>query len=88
MLIFILGIMDILAGLSIFMLGSSLGPPVVWFFVLYLVAKSLPYLRSIASIIDIVVAIVFVFAILGYVNVFTYIGVLWLLQKGIISFLT
>jgi len=70
------------------MLGSSLGPPVVWFFVLYLVAKSLPYLRSIASIIDIVVAIVFVFAILGYVNVFTYIGVLWLLQKGIISFLT
>lgn len=86
MIVILLGILDILAGISIFALKFSWGAPIVWFFVMYLIAKSLPFLKSVASIIDIIVACIFIFGILGQWNILTYLGALWLIQKGIVSF--
>ncbi|MSR86496.1 hypothetical protein EXS74_03825 [Candidatus Woesearchaeota archaeon] len=87
MIVFILGLLDILAGLSIFTLGFSWGPVLISFLVLYLLAKSLPFITSPASIVDISVALVFIIAILGYSNtILNAICAIWLIQKGVVSF--
>ncbi len=86
MIILLLGLLDILTGLSIFTLNFSWGPTLVWFFVLCLIGKSLISLKSIAGIIDLLVAFIFIAAILGHTGILTYIGVVWLIQKGIVSF--
>jgi len=86
MIVILLGLLDILAGLSIFTLKFSWGQSLVTFLIIGLVAKSLISIKSFASIIDLIVACIFIAAILGQVNILTYIGVIWLLQKGIISF--
>ena len=87
MIVIILGILDILAGLSIFTLKFTWGATLVWFFTLYLIGKSLPFFKSIASILDMLVAAVFVFTIMGYAYpLVTILSALWLIQKGIVSF--
>lgn len=86
MLIHLLGLLDIFAGLSIFLLPTP-WEGLVWFAVFYLVAKSLLSLRSLASIVDLAVAILFVVALLGHTTPLVYIGTVWLVQKGVISFL-
>lgn len=86
MIVWILGILDILAGLSIFSLYFPWGTLVVWCFIFYLLAKSLPFIKSFASIVDIIVAIIFIVTILGYTGIWTYLGVIWLVQKGVASF--
>ncbi|MDP3728118.1 MAG: hypothetical protein Q8R18_01555 [bacterium] len=86
MIVIILGILDILAGLSIFTINFSWGPMFIGFCSLYLIAKSLPYLKSFASIMDIIVAGIFIFALLGYANtIISAIAALWLIQKGVVS---
>ena len=87
MIVLILGLLDILAGLSIFSLGFSWGPVVISFFGVYLIVKSLPTLKSIASITDLCVAVIFFAAVGGYSQaILSAISAIWLIQKGIISF--
>ena len=86
MIVILLGILDIISALSIFTLGFSWGPTFVWFSIVYLLIKSIPFIKSFASIIDIIVAIIFIVAILTHPSIITYIGSVWLIQKGIISF--
>ena len=86
MLIFLLGLLDIFAGLSIFLLQTS-WVSIIWLAVLYLVVKSIVSLKSLASIADLAVAILFVFALIGSSSPLVYIGTVWLVQKGVISFL-
>jgi len=88
MIVILLGILDIFAGLSIFTLHFTWGPALISFFIAYLTIKSLPFIKSIASIIDILVAGIFIFALLGYtIQLLNILGALWLIQKGIVSFL-
>lgn len=86
MIVILLGILDIFAGLSIFSLKLAWGPMLVTIFVIYLLGKSLLSLKSFASIIDIFTAILFIIAIFNGVTALTYVGTIWLIQKGIISF--
>ena len=87
MLVFILGVLDVLAGLSIFTLDFSWGSALITFFIVYLLAKSLPYITSPASIIDFFVAVVFIIALVGYSNsILNAVCAIWLIQKGIVSF--
>ncbi len=87
MIVIVLGILDILAGLSIFTLNFSWGPMLIGFFAIYLIIKSLPFLNSIASILDLCVAGVFVFALMGFAHTaLSALAALWLIQKGIFSF--
>ncbi len=85
MIILLLGILDIIAALSIFTLSFSWGTSFVWFSIIYLLIKSLPFIKSFASIIDILVAITFIVAVLTHPTLITYLGSIWLIQKGIVS---
>ena len=85
MIIFILGIMDILSAISLFGIKFSMGMSVAWVFFAYLLIKSILFIRSWSSVVDLIVAGLFLAAMLGWYNIFTAIGILWLLQKGIIS---
>ena len=86
MIVILLGILDIVAALSIFTINFSWGPVLISFSILYLLAKSLPYLKSFASIMDICVAGIFILALLGYANtIINALAALWLIQKGIMS---
>tara|TARA_Y100000310_G_C20377371_1_gene666374 strand:+ start:425 stop:739 length:315 start_codon:yes stop_codon:yes gene_type:complete len=85
MIIYILGILDILAGLSLFALRFEVGYFVAALFTIYLFLKSLVFIKSWPSYLDLAVVLLFVLAIVGNYNFFTYLGVLWLLQKGAFS---
>ena len=86
MIVILLGILDILAGLSIFTINFSWGPTLIGFSSLYLIIKSLPFLKSIASIIDICAAAVFIFALMDLAHTaLSALAALWLIQKGIFS---
>ncbi|HIH15776.1 MAG TPA: hypothetical protein HA360_04695 [Nanoarchaeota archaeon] len=86
MIVILLGILDIIAALSIFTINFSWGPVLISFSILYLLAKSLPFLKSFASIMDIIVAGIFILALLGYANtIINALAALWLIQKGIMS---
>jgi hypothetical protein len=87
MIVIILGIIDLLAAGVLFSLNFTTALiPLAWILTLILAVKSLMFLKSFASVIDLLVVIVFVFAILGITNVLTALGILWLIQKGIVSF--
>lgn len=85
MIVILLGILDIIAALSPFTLGFSWGSKFVTIAIIYLLIKSIPFIKSFASIVDILVAIVFIVAVLTQPSIITYIGSIWLIQKGIIS---
>ena len=87
MFIYILGILDILAGLSLFSLRFEVGYFLAAIFTIYLFLKAIVFIKNWASYIDLLVVILFIVAMLGSFNVLTYIGVLWLLQKGAFSLL-
>lgn len=87
MLLKILGMFDIISAAILFLLKYGVWEWVAWVCVVYIVAKSVFCIKSMASIGDLAAAGLFVAAIFGYYNILTYIAVLWLLQKGIVSFL-
>src|SRR3989338_4704877 len=65
MIVILLGILDIIAALSIFTINLSWGPVLISFSILYLLAKSLPFLKSFASIMDIKIGILDIIAALS-----------------------
>ena len=86
MLVFLLGILDILAGLSIFTVGFSWGTTLVLLSIFYLLIKSIPFITSPASMVDFSVAIVFIAALMGYFStLLNAICAIWLIQKGVVS---
>jgi hypothetical protein len=87
MIIYLLGILDILAGLSLFSLRFEVGYFIAALFTVYLFLKSLVFIKNWASYIDLIVVVLFIIALVGNFNFLTYIGVLWLLQKGAFSLL-
>ena len=87
MLMYIFGLLDLLSAATLLSLNWGYGTNVAWFCVAYLVLKAIPFIKDPASIIDILAAIVIVFAIFGIYGVVSYIAVLWLFQKALFSFL-
>ena len=81
----ILGVLDIIAALSLFLLKFSLAPWFAAIFAIYLLIKAVIFFRDFASIIDIFVVIIFVNALLGSFNILSWLAIIWLLQKGILS---
>lgn len=88
MIIKILGIFDILAAVSLFLLKWGLFVKFGWIILIILVLKSLPFIPDIASIVDLITAVFFVLAIYGYFFSFTFLFSVWLLQKGAFSVLS
>jgi len=80
MLLILLGLFDILAGLMLFTLKFKI-LSIAWFFVIYLMVKPILFV-DITSLIDLIAGIFIVLAIYGYYSIFTWILILWLIQKG------
>ncbi|MBU4502564.1 MAG: hypothetical protein KKA79_08250 [Nanoarchaeota archaeon] len=53
--------------------------------VIYLMIKGIMFFHNIVSLLDFGIAIVFILAIFGIYNVLTWIAIVWLLQKAILS---
>jgi hypothetical protein len=87
MVAFILGILDILGGISLFFARWDLLINVCWFATIFILIKSLVFIKSFASVVDIVAVILSILAMTDVMyNWVTYIVVIWWLQKGISSF--
>ena len=87
MIIYLLGILDFLAALSMILMKFKInfyGSV----FAGYLVVKGLVFIRNIASIVDIVCGAIFFYAIFtGNFSIAAYLAVIWLLQKSVLSFI-
>lgn len=85
MIMFLLGIVDLLAALSFLLYKwDILFFPL--FFAIYLIVKGLLFLNSITSIIDIIVGITFIVTMsIGYFGIISWLCIFWLVQKGIVS---
>ena len=87
-MIFLLGLLDIIAGLALLSLSfTDFFASLALVLAIYLLIKSLVFLKTFASIVDIIVVIFFFLAFADIYNIMTYLSVIWLLQKGILSFL-
>jgi hypothetical protein len=84
-MLFILGILDILAGVTLVILKFKVFS-LAWFFVAYLILKALIFFNPFGSLMDVISAILIVLAIFQIHNFITWLFVLWLLQKGVLSF--
>jgi hypothetical protein len=87
-LVFALGALDFSAAVILFLLKffPSLKLPAIAL-ALLIIIKSIIYFFDIASIVDIIAGIIIIVAAFGYYPLATYAIVIWLLQKGIRSFI-
>ncbi|MBI5872125.1 hypothetical protein HZB88_03495 [archaeon] len=87
MVVAILGIIDILGALALFVLKWGILKTVGWILVIFLGAKALLTFGDFASIVDLACVLIFILAIFGVYGIWSYIAIVWLLQKGIFSLL-
>lgn len=86
-LIKLLGFLDVLAAINLILIKFSFDSLAILFSI-YLIIKGLVYIKDLISIVDIICGVVILMAFYGYYNIFTWLVVLWLLQKGIVSLLS
>ena len=85
MILKLFGLLDLLAGIVLILLKWSIGINLGWFLAVYLIIKALIFFSIIASVLDFASAVFIILAINGtYLNV-TWVFVLWLSQKGLVS---
>ncbi len=87
MVVAILGVVDIISALVLLALKWGILKTAGWVAVILLGGKALLTFGDFASIVDLGCIAVFVLAIFGVYGVWSYIAVLWLLQKGVFSLL-
>jgi len=85
MLLKLYGLLDLASGIVLLLLRFNISKIADFILAFYLVAKSLYYIKSLASIVDILAAVFIVLAALGIYNILSYLFAIWLLQKGISS---
>lgn len=87
MIIYLFGLLDILAGISLLLLKFNVDFYGL-IFASYLVVKGIIFLRYLVSIADIIAGLTFFYAIYtGHFNIVSYIVIIWLIQKGVFSFM-
>lgn len=85
MVVKILGVLDLLAALSILLLNFGAVKTMALALGIYLTIKGIIFIKSITSWIDIASGILMVVAVYGYFNILTWVAAIWLTQKGVIS---
>jgi len=85
-MIWLLGILDILSGIMMILL-KYFSFDFAWIFIFYLGIKSLIFIKSIVSIIDLIAVLFFILAMFGIHNIITLIFAVWIVQKGFFSML-
>jgi len=88
MIVKLLGLIDLLAAVFIILLRFNIGSKIALIIALMLLVKSVIFLTSFVSFVDIVSGVFLLLAVYGYYYFFTWIFALWLFQKGMISLLS
>ncbi len=88
MILKIFGLLDMFAAIVLLLLKFNMGIGIAWFFAIYLIIKSLLLFNAIPSILDLLSAIIIILAIYSFYGIFSYLAILWLLQKGFFSLLS
>lgn len=89
MVLKLLGLMDILSITALLLFKYGLiSQKFLIIAMIYLIIKAVIFFKDFASLIDFGVAIVFALALFGIYNVLTWIAVLWILQKAVLSLFT
>lgn len=81
----LLGILDLLAGITLVSVNFGYLDKLSLFFGVLLILKGFFYLKSFVSSLDILSGIVIFIAVYGYFNIITWLVVIFLIQKGIFS---
>lgn len=87
MLVRLLGIIDLLAAICIVLLRFNIGEKFALVIAILLLTKSVIFLTSFVSFIDILSGIFLILAAYGHYYFFTWFFALWLLQKAFFSIL-
>ena len=87
MILKILGLSDILAAILLILHGLDINlVSISWIFAIYLIIRSLIFIKSLPSLIDLSIGVMFIFIINGHINtILLILSILWLLQKGLFS---
>ena len=81
----ILGLVDLLAGISLFLLKFNLFKQFAIIMGIILLVKSIMFLGNIVSLIDIIAVVVIFLAFMNIYGIITWLVVIWLIQKGVFS---
>jgi len=82
---FIFGMVDLFAAVSLLFLKFGFFEHTALFFIILLGIKAVIFIKSFASLFDIVTVVFLVLAYFGFYYTITWICFAWLLQKGIFS---
>lgn len=85
MILFILGVLDLLSGIELFLLNYGIFSGFGLIFGIYLIVKGLIFIKSISSVLDLIGGIVIVLMFYEISVPFYWLFSLWLIQKGIFS---
>ena len=88
MIVKILGILDLVMGLHLFLLKWELFSFLGFVLGIYLLLKSVIFISDVSSVVDLVTAVIYLLAVFGIYFFFSWIFALWLIQKGIFSLLS
>ncbi len=84
----ILGLVDLVSGVIILVLKFGFFQEIGLLLSIILGIKSIIFIKDIASIIDLITAVFFCLASLGFYFSFTWMFSIWLLQKGFFSLIS
>lgn len=87
MILLIMGLLDLVAGVMVFFAKFGMFFSVSLVLATYLIIKGLIFWKSVTSILDVVCGIVIILLAFGYGIPFYWLASIWLVQKGIFSFL-
>ena len=85
MIVQLFGLLDIIAALSVVLLKFDI---FIWLSLvlgIYLIIKSLIFIKSLASWIDLICGIGMIISFIGFFSGFSWLVLIWLIQKGIFS---
>ena len=86
MIVYLLGLLDLLAGASFLLLKFDINFFPI-FFASLLVIKGIAFIKNIVSVVDLICGLLFFYALYsGSFLIFMYLAVVWLIQKGVFSF--
>ncbi len=86
MILKLLGLMDLfsIASLLLFKYGV-VSQKFLIVAVIYLMIKGIIFFRNIVSLLDFGIAVIFILALFQIYNVLTWIAIIWILQKAVLS---
>lgn len=81
----LLGFIDLIAAFVFILVQWNIGMKIAVIAAIYLIVKSLLFIGDIASVIDLIAGIYLILVLVGVHSAFSFIFVIWLLQKGFFS---